>query len=64
MIGDKLFKVYGSNLREVLSARKRRAVLDEMHSAGGHVGVMKLYHMVRSMFYWPGMIEDCIVAVE
>ena len=31
-----------------------------MHSAGGHVGVMKLYQMARSLFYWPNLIEDCI----
>jgi len=64
LVGDKLFKVYGSNLREVLSVRNRRTTLNEMHSTGGHVGGMKLYHMVRSMFYWPNMIDDCMHVIE
>jgi hypothetical protein len=25
---------------------------------------MKVYQMVRSLFYWPGLIDDCIAVVE
>ena len=25
---------------------------------------MKLYHMVRSLYYWPKMLEECISLVE
>ena len=64
LIGEKLFKAYGDNLREIPCVSRRRGILAEMHNAGGHVGVMKLYHMVRSMFYWPSMIEDCVSLVE
>ena len=60
LVGDKLCKVVGGNLREVPSVTRRAALLRETHAAGGHVGVMKLYHMTRSMFYWPNLIEDCI----
>lgn len=28
------------------------------------MGVMKLYHMVRGLFYWPNLINDCIKLIE
>ena len=64
LVGDVLFKVVGDVMKEVPSFRRRKQILAEIHNVGGHVGIMKLYHMVRSMYYWPGLIEDCVAVVD
>jgi hypothetical protein len=51
-------------MREIPSPRKRSDLLKEVHTSGGHVGVMKLYNMVRTIYYWPYLINDCIELVE
>lgn len=60
LVGDTLFKVFSDRVREIPSLRRRKDIVEEIHNVGGHVGVMKVYHMVRSLYYWPGLIEDCI----
>lgn len=47
-------------MREVPAFNKRKEILKDLHLAGGHVGVMKLYHMVRHQYWWFKMLEDCI----
>lgn len=51
-------------MREVPSVRKRREIVEEIHLSSGHVGVTKLYRMCRSIYFWNGMINDCIRVVE
>ncbi len=34
--------------------------MEEIHNVSGHVGMMKVYHMVRSLYYWPSLVDDCI----
>jgi hypothetical protein len=56
VIGGQLWKHFKDRVKEVPSVAKRRELLADIHTTGGHVGVMKLYHMARSLYYWPGLM--------
>lgn len=57
LIGDLLYRVYRDTTKEVPSVKRRDAILRELHDAGGHVGVTKVYRMARMYYYWPGLFE-------
>lgn len=52
----RLWKHFKDRLKEIPSVAKRAELLTDIHTTGGHVGVMKLYHMARSLYYWPGLM--------
>lgn len=64
VVGDKLMKKFKNTMREIPSPRNRSELLTEIHTSGGHVGVVKLYNMVRMIYYWPHLMDDCVELVE
>lgn len=47
VVGGVLYRVFKDSLKEIPAVYKRTEILKDLHLAGGHVGIMKLYHMVR-----------------
>ena len=37
----------------------RDDILRDLHESSGHVGITKLYNMVREYYYWPKLYYDC-----
>ena len=64
IVGDKLMRKFKNTMREIPSPRSRSELLTEIHTGGGHVGVVKLYKMVRMVYYWPHLMDDCVELVE
>jgi Integrase zinc binding domain len=64
IVGDKLMKKFKNTMREIPAPKDRFELLKEIHTNGGHVGVVKLYKMVRMIYYWPHLIDDCVELVE
>jgi len=60
MVSDTLFRVFSDRVLEIPSVRKRKEIVKEIHNVSGHVGMMKVYRMVRSLYYWPGLVDECI----
>ena len=63
IVGGRMMRVLADNVKEVPAVRRRIAILQELHEAGGHVGVTKLYQMARSLYHWPKVIDDCVTLV-
>ena len=63
-MGDVLYRVYRDTTKEVPPVVKREEILRELHEAGGHVGITKVYRMARTYYYWPGMFEQCTLVVS
>ena len=60
IVGDKLMKKFKNTMREIPPPKDRLELLEEIHTSGGHVGIVKLYKMVRMVYYWPHLIDDCV----
>ena len=48
----------GKNLQLVLPKRFHPLVYKELHQEMGHLGVERVLHLAREMFYWPHMQSD------
>lgn len=60
VVSDTLFRVFSDRVLEIPPVRKRKEIVEEIHNASGHVGMMKVYQMVKSLYYWPNLVDDCI----
>lgn len=60
IVSDTLFRVFSDRVLEFPSVRRRKEIVEEIHNVSGHVSMMKMYHMVKSLYYWPGLVDDCI----
>lgn len=47
----------GKNLQLVLPKRFHPLVYKELHQEMGHLGVERVLHLAREMFYWPPHVE-------
>lgn len=62
--GDALYLLENSTYKLVVPRSARNGVIKRIHQLGGHVGVNKTLHMIKNLYYWPGMLEDVKVGVH
>lgn len=64
VVGGVLYRVFKDSVKEVPPVYQRHEILHDLHIAGAHVGIMKLYQMVRHQYWWLALFEDCIDLVQ
>lgn len=59
IVGGRMFMTANNSYREVPRVCERVTIVKDLHEQCGHVGVSKLYDMLRHYYYWPHLFETC-----
>lgn len=64
LINDEMFEITGEVPRKVPRLADRVPLIQDLHVSCGHVGILKLYNMLRGYYYWPGLYDDVSMVVK
>jgi Integrase zinc binding domain/Integrase core domain len=56
-----MWRLHQSNWKKYPSPGYRVLLLEEIHTTYLHIGAPKMYHLLRSTFWWPNMERDCTI---